>query len=172
MDKRWIGILIILIIGCCCMYFIVDSSTTVGNAMTVVNKTVVTLPNHFSIEESGRDYAKIVNKNTNEKVSFKDLGKKDSALDSFNNKLNKLKKDPGIDVINNSIIDMNNTKVYKIECQNLTAENTTNISICYAYTCHHTFLIQFKNYNDNTNLDKDLEFLISNMKPDYKQSQD
>ena len=64
MDKRWIGILIILIIGCCCMYFIVDSSTTVGNAMTVVNKTVVTLPNHFSIEESGRDYAKIVNKNT------------------------------------------------------------------------------------------------------------
>ena len=172
MDKRWIGILAILIIGCCCMYFIVDSSTTVGTAITVVNKTVVTLPNHFSIEYSGNNYAKIANKNTNEKVSFKDLGKKDIALDSFNKKLNELKKDPNINVIGNSTIDINNTQVYKMECQNLTTENTTNISIGYVYTCYHTFLIQFKNYNDNTNLNKDLEFLISNMKPDFKQSQD
>ena len=172
MEKRWIGILIILIIGCSCMYFLVESSTTVGNAITVVNKTVVTLPGHFSIEDTGSNFAKITNKDTNEKVSFKDLGKKDIALDSFNNKLNELKKDYGINVINNSTIDLNNTKVYKIECQNLTTENTTNISICYTYTCYHTFLVQFKNYNDNTNLNKDLEFLIGNMKPDFKQSQD
>ncbi len=172
MDKRWIGILIILIIGLCSMYIIVDSSTTVGTAITVVNKTVVTLPSHFSIEDSGNNYAKIVNKDTKEKVSFKDLGKKDIALDSFNNKLNGLNKDSGINVRNSSTIDMNSTKVYKIDFQNLTTENTTNISICYVYTCYHTFSIQFKNYNNDTNLNKDLEFIISNMKPDFKQSQD
>ena len=34
MDKRWIGIIIILIIGLGCMYLIVDNSTSVGNAVS------------------------------------------------------------------------------------------------------------------------------------------
>ena len=172
MDKRWIGILIILIAGCACMYYIVDTSTTVGTSITVVNKTVVTLPNDFSIDDSGSNSAKIINKNTHEKIYFKDLGKRDIALDSFNKKLKELQNNPNIKINNNSTVKINNITVYRIDCENLTTENTTNFSICYAYTCYHTFLIQFKNYNDNSKLDKDLDYIISYMKPDFKQFQD
>ena len=61
------------------MYYIVDTSTTVGTSITVVNKTVVTVPNDFSIEDSGSNTAKIINEETHEKIYFKDLGKKDIA---------------------------------------------------------------------------------------------
>ncbi len=172
MDKRWIGILIILIAGCACMYYIVDTSTTVGTSITVVNKTVVTVPNDFSIEDSGSNTAKIINEETHEKIYFKDLGKKDIALDSFNKKLKELGGDSNIQIINNSTVKINNISAYKIDCVNYTTENATNISFCYAYTCYHTFSIQLKDYNDNVKLDKDLDYIISNMKPDFKQSQD
>lgn len=172
MDKRWIGILIILIAGCACMYYIVDTSTTVGNSITVVNKTVVALPNDFSIDDSTSNSAKIINENTLEKVYFKDLGKKDVALDNFNKKLNDLQNNPNIKINNNSTVNINNITVYKIDCENLTTENATNISFCYAYTCYHTFSIQFKNYKDSSKLEKDLDYIVSNMKADFKQSQD
>ena len=61
---------------------------------------------------------------------------------------------------------------HNIMIVNYTTENATNISFCYAYTCYHTFSIQLKDYNDNVKLDKDLDYIISNMKPDFKQSQD
>ena len=44
MDKRWIGIIIILIIGLGCMYIIVDNSNSVGNAVTVISDVTITLP--------------------------------------------------------------------------------------------------------------------------------
>ena len=172
MDKRWIGILIILIAGCTCMYYIVDTSTTVGTSITVINKTVVTLPDDFSIEDTGSNTAKIINKENHEKINFKDLGKKDVALDNFNKKLKELNRDSNIQINNNSTVKINNISVYKIDCVNYTTENATNISFCYAYTCYHTFSIQLKDYNDNVKLDKDLDYMISNMKPDFKQSQD
>jgi len=172
MDKRWIGILLILIVGCCSMYFIVESSTTIGNAITVVNKTVVSVPNGFSIDDTGNDFAKLVNDNTGEKISFEDLGKKDIASDTFNEKLNELKGSSQVNVLENSTINIKNMTVYRIDYQNLTTENTTNISICYVYTCYHTFAIQFKNYKDTSSLDKDMNYSISNMKADFKQYQD
>lgn len=172
MDKRWIGILIILIVGCACMYYIVDTSTTVGNSITVVNKTVVTLPNDFSIEDSASNSAKIINKDAHEHIYFEDLGRTDIASDSFNQKLMELEGDPYILINGNSTVNINNISVYKIDCANFTTENATNISICYAHTCYHTFLIQFKNYSDSAKLDKDLDYIVSNMKADFKQSQD
>lgn len=154
------------------MYLIVDTSTTIGTSITVVNKTVITLPNDFSIEDTGSNTAKIVNKNANEQIYFKDLGKKDAARDSFNEKLKELQEDPNIKINSNSTVEIGNITVYKIDCENFTTENATNISICYAYTCYHTFSTLFKNYSDNAKLDKDLDYIISNMKPDFKQSQD
>ena len=44
MDRRWIGILIILIVGLSAMYLIVDNSNTVGNAISVIGDVSVTLP--------------------------------------------------------------------------------------------------------------------------------
>ena len=87
MDKRWILILIILIAGCACMYHIVDSSNSVGDAITVVNKTVITLPSGFTIGDDDRSSVTLVNENNNETIFIEDLGKSDTSLDNFKNDL-------------------------------------------------------------------------------------
>ena len=99
MDKRWIMILIFLIVGCCCLFYVVETSSTVGDAITVVNKTVVTLPNDFSIESKETDYGTIINENTNEKIYIKDLGKEDSSMNAFKTALQDLSKKSDIKVI-------------------------------------------------------------------------
>ena len=89
MDKRWILILIILIAGCACMYHIVDSSNSVGDAITVVNKTVITLPSGFTIGDDDKSSVTLVNENNNETIFIEDLGKSDTSLDNFKNDLNR-----------------------------------------------------------------------------------
>jgi hypothetical protein len=163
MDKRWILILIILIVGCTCLYHIVDSSTTVGDAITVVNKTVVTLPSDFSIGSDDRSSATLINKNTKESIFIKDLGKSDSAYKSFKKNLNSLDN-----VVNNSTLDINNITTYKIDINN----NTGNTSLVYVYTCNHTFNIKLDGYTNQNELNQDLNFIVSTLSPDFKQNQD
>lgn len=172
MDKRWIMILIFLIIGCCCLFYVVETSTTVGNAITVVNKTVVTLPNEFSIESGETGYGTLINKNTKEKITIKDLGKGNLALTKFKNALTDLTKNPDIDHVKNSTSNINNITAYKIDYQDITKENNSDLSNVYVFTCNHTFLIKLENYNNNVKSDNDLDYVITHMTPDFKQSQD
>ncbi|MGN0176896.1 MAG: hypothetical protein ACI389_03580 [Methanobrevibacter sp.] len=172
MDKKWILILIFLIVGCCCLFYVVETSPTVGNAITVVNKTIVSLPDEFSIENKENAYSTLINKNTNEKIIIKDLGKKDSALDNFKEKSINLSKNPDIIHVNNSTLNINNITTYKIDYQNITKENNSDLSNVYIFTCNHTFLIKLENYNNSTKLNNNLDYVITHMTPDFKQSQD
>ncbi len=172
MDKRWIMILIFLIVGCCCLFYVVETSSTVGDAITVVNKTVVTLPNDFSIESKGTDYGTIINENTNEKIYIKDLGKEDSSMNAFKTALQDLSKKSDIKVIKNSTLNIDNITAYKIDYKNITKETNQNISNAYVFTCNHTFLIKLQNYDDDTELNENLEYVVAHMTPDFKQSQD
>ncbi len=172
MDKRWIMIIIFLIVGCCCLFYVVETSSTVGNAITVVNKTVVTLPNDFSIESKETAYGSLVNKNTNEKIIIKDYGKENSSLMKFKNTLQDLRKNSDIDNIKNSTLNINNLTVYKIDYQNITKENNSDLSRAYVFTCNHTFLIKLEEYTNSTKLNNDLEYVVAHMAPDFKQSQD
>ena len=172
MDKRWIGILIILIIGCCCMYFIVSSSDTVGTAITDVNKTVVTLPHGFSIGDDDKGSVTLVSKHSDEKIHIKDLGKNDTAKKSCDEKLYELNHDSNMNVLKNYTSNISNFNVYRIDFEDLSKENVTNVSSAYIYTCNHTFLIKMYNYNNQTGLDDDLTFIINTLRPDFKQSQD
>ena len=171
MDKRWIIILVILILGLGCMYLIADSSTTVGKAITVVNKTVVTLPQDFTVEDSDKSSVYLVDKQTHTKVRIKDFGKNDSAFDRFSEKLNELKHDSSVKNLKNSTFKINDITTYQINFQNVT-NNSTNTTLNYLYACNHTFSIKTTGYSDNAKLDSDLNYIISNMKPDFKQAQD
>ena len=164
MDKRWILILIILIVGCACLYYIVDSSTTVGDAITVVNKSVITLPSDFSIGSDDKSSVTLINKNTNETIFIEDLGKSDSAFNHFEEDLNSL------DILNNSTLNINNITTYKIDMQNLTTKSNT--SLVYVYSSNHTFAIKFNGYKDQNELNQDLNFIVSTISPDFKQNQD
>lgn len=172
MDKRWIMILIFLIVGCCCLFYVVETSSTVGDAITVVNKTVVTLPNDFSIESKETDHGTIINENTNEKIYIKDLGKEDSSMNAFKTALQDLSKKSDIKVIKNSTLNIDNITAYKIDYKNITKETNQNISNAYVFTCNHTFLIKLQNYDDDTELNENLEYVVAHMTPDFKQSQD
>lgn len=172
MDKRWIMILIFLIVGCCCLFYVVETSSTVGDAITVVNKTVVTLPNDFSIESKETGNGTIINENTNEKIYIKDLGKEDSSMNAFKTALQDLSKKSDIKVIKNSTLNIDNITAYKIDYKNITKETNQNISNAYVFTCNHTFLIKLQNYDDDTELNENLEYVVAHMTPDFKQSQD
>lgn len=171
MDKKWILIIIILIVGCFLMYNIVDSSTTVGNAITVVNKSVVTLPDGFSIGESEKNSVELLDEKTGEKIYVTDLGKTNSAEEEYSEALQSLEYDPYISIINNSTSKINNINTYTITLENHTV-NTTNVCLAYIYSSNHTFSIEFQNYSDNNRLNDDLNFIVSTISPDFKQSQD
>ncbi len=171
MDKKWILIIIILIVGCFLMHNIVDSSTTVGNAITVVNKTVVTLPDGFSIGESEKNSVELLDEKTGEKIYITDLGKTDSAQNEYNEALQSLAYNSDIYIINNSTSMINNTNTYLITFENHTV-NTNTVCLGYIYSCNHTFSLEFQNYSDNNRLNDNLNFIVSTISPDFKQSQD
>ncbi|WP_406533778.1 hypothetical protein [Methanobrevibacter sp.] len=165
MDKRWILILIILIVGCACLYHIVDSSTTVGDAITVVNKSVITLPSDFSIDSDDKSSVTLINKDTNETIFIKDLGKSDTAFDCFKKDLKSLDG-----VVNNSTLNIDNITTYRIDMQNSTTKSNT--TLVYVYSSNHTFTIKFNDYTDQNELNQDLNFIVSTLSPDFKQKQD
>lgn len=154
------------------MYFIVDSSSTVGTAIDVVNKTVVTLPDGFSVGNSDHSSTSLSDGNTHEKIYVKDLGKADIALNEFDTRLNNLGSDSDIVIVKNSTSNISNHTTYSVVYQNVTQEDYKNTSISYIFTCNHTFLIKLENYDNTSVMKDDLNFLVSNMKPDFKQSQD
>jgi hypothetical protein len=171
MDKKWILIIIILIVGCFFLHNIVDSSTTVGNAITVVNKSVVTLPDGFSIGESEKNSVELLDEKTGEKTYITDLGKTDSAEKEYNEALQSLEYNTDTYIIDNYTSNINNTNTYLITFENHTV-NTNTVYLAYIYSCNHTFRMEFQNYYDNNGFNDDLNFIVSTISPDFKQSQD
>jgi len=154
------------------MYFIVDSSTTVGTAITDVNKSVVTLPDGFYIGTSEKNSVTLNGKEHNEKIHIRDYGKPDTVKEHFEDKLYELSHDSEMNVLNNNTLNISNFKVYQINYEDYSSGNITNTSSNYVFTCNHTFLIKMSNYDNDEKLTKDLTFILDTLKPDYKQSQD
>ena len=73
MDKRWIGIIIVLLAGLGCMYLVVSNSTSVGNAVSVISDVAVTLPPGYITTDDGSRYYVFHNKKTNEVIRIKCL---------------------------------------------------------------------------------------------------
>lgn len=170
MDKRWILILIILIVGCACMYHIVVSSNNVGNAITVVNKTVITIPDEFTIDDDDKSSTTLINEKTKETIFIKDLGKPDTSLDCFNKGLSRFSDNYDIHILNNETLNINDIPVYRLDIQNST--DGKDSTIVYMYSYNHTFNLKFNGYSSEDKLNQDLNFIINTISPDFKQKQD
>lgn len=171
MDKRWIGIIIILIIGVTCMYFIVESSHTVGEAIVDVNKSLVTMPDGFSKGDSDSSSVYLVNRGTNKSINIQDMGKVDIALTKYKQRIDSISNEYDVDDFNNQSTISSDYKIYSMTYKNIT-ENNQYRSVAYIYTYNHTYCVKMTGFNDVGEINKDLDFLGETIRPDYKKSQD
>lgn len=171
MDRRWMFIIIIFIIGVVCLYFVATTSDTVGSAIADINKTTITMPEGFSKGASDDGSLELINKKNEKNIYLKDLGKVDSAKGAFEKKLKSLKSTDEATIIENKTSVINNVTTYTVYYLNSTDSAPYNRSISYIYAAGHTFYIKLAGYENIDELNSDLEFVISTMKPDYKKSQ-
>lgn len=165
MDKRWIGIIIILLAGLGGMYLIVDNSTSVGNAVTVISDVTITLPPGYVNTEDGIDYCTLLKQETNETMHIKCLKDAKGYIEEYNASLNSLKKQGDI-IINKNFT---NDTLGMIEYENQSSTNNKLISKVYFEKCNHTFSILMKHYTDDESKENAINFIIDNMKYDFKQ---
>lgn len=174
MDKRWLAILIIIIIASGCVYLIAQFSPSVGNAITDVNKTSITVPNDFSVKSPDAASTNLINKNTHENIYVKDISNKDCSQERFENSLKKISKSNDKQVLDNTT---NTTEsgitIYTIHYTKLDDNgNANNLSIAYFYNAGHTFYLKLSGFDNIDRTNEQIEFIADTMHPDYKKSQD
>ena len=168
MDKRVVMIIAILIVGIGCMYFIVDNSNTIGNAITTFSKTSVTLPSGFSVSETNSESAELYNKQSNETIDIHDKGKGNHTEDIFKNVTETYNNNPEYSNLTEETKNVSNIEVFQL---NMVKNNTTSsCSVFYHY--NHTYLVEMSGFDNINEVNKNLEFIITTLQPDYKQAQD
>ena len=166
MDKRWIGILIILIIGLSAMYLIVVNTTSVGNAVAVVGDVSVTLPPSFKTGATHVKDTSMYNPDNNKTIFVNFIGKGDNALKYYKGNLSSMKRDSNINILDNST--KNNTGIIHYENYKSKYGNP-NEALVFFEKDNRTLSIKLLRYDDFKDQDKDIEFIIENIKLDYKQ---
>lgn len=166
MDKRWIYILIIAVIGITCLFFIAESSTTIGKATVKVGHYITTIPDSFNINKNGEQYAKLINRKTNERIFVKDLGKGDLIKNNMSERLESLNFDEQYSNVKNITLDGGIPCVYYED-----SNNTFNI-ISYTNKYNHTLLVKCTSFRDNKTMLEDAKYVIDSATPNYKQNDD
>ncbi|WP_458455326.1 hypothetical protein [Methanobrevibacter sp.] len=154
------------------MYYIASTSTTVGTAIADINKTTISMPEGFSKGSSDDGSLELINKNNDENIYLKDLGKLDSSKDAFDKKIKSLKTAGDVTINGNKTNVFNNVSTYTVYYTNSSDSDAYNRSMSYVYCAGHTFYIKMAGYTDIDKLNSDLEYIVSTMQPDYKKSQD
>lgn len=165
MDKRWIGILIILFAGLGCMYLIVSESNTVGNAVSVISDVTITLPPGYITSESSDQLCVFHNKQTNETIRIKCLDDGKDYIKEYDSRLNSLKKESDIIIGKH----FKNDTLSLIEYENLTSNDKKDITLVFFNKCDHTFSMKFEHFTDSASKDDAMNFIINNLKYDFKQ---
>jgi len=165
MDKRWIGIILILIIGLFSMYLIVDNSTSVGNACTVVGDESVTVPPGLKIGNTDALSATLYNPSNNDTIIIKFIGKGDTAQKEYKNSLNSLKQHSNINIIKHE----KNNDTYMIQYENITSKNPKELQAFVAKD-NRTISMKFIKYTDADKQKQDMDFIVKTLKHDYKQN--
>lgn len=161
MDKRWIGILLILIAGLSCMYVIVDNSNSVGNAITVISDVSIVVPPGLKINDGNSNDVTLLNKQTNESIYIECIDK--NPKKEFHNEITEFKNKNNVKMTNSS-----NSTLERVDFVNIdTGQNTSFILFKKA---KHTFIMKMDKYHDMKQQDKEMMFVIDNLKPDYKQN--
>lgn len=168
MDKRWLIIIIIFIIGLGSMYYIVDNSNTVGSAITTFSKTTITIPEGFSVGDTSSDSVELYSKKNPEKITIYDYGKGNTAISDLKNITALYQENADLTNITNKTENISDQTVYSID---LMDGNGTN-QISAFYRQNHTYVLVMEEFKNPDDINKNLEFIITTMTPDYKQAQD
>ena len=170
MDKRWIYILIIAIIGFACLFYIVDSSTTLGSANVHVNKFIVTLPPDYNVAGDGNTYMDAINKQTNEHIVIKDVGKGNLISSEIVKRTDNFKNNENITSTEYSSIEINCENMTTLEYKTINNDNINKI--IFLTKDDHTFTFECKDFHNETKLENDVSFLMDTLMRDIKQKQD
>lgn len=170
MDKRWIYIIIILIIGLSGLYYIVDTSTTVGSAIVGLNSFILSIPDSFNIEDTDHGYVSLANRQTNERIIIKDLGKSKSVDEIFEKELSAVVSSENVTIINNTTEKHNDITSKVVYYEKL--PNHTFYKVMVFSKFNHTFLIKSINFKDVKSLNDITYFIIDNINLDHKKKQD
>ncbi len=161
MDKRWLGIIIILIAGLACMYYIVDSSPTVGKAVTVVDEMTITLPSGFNIlKETSKSVHLLDHQNNTANITIKGTGDNSSKL--FKSTLKSLNSSGEVEIKDTKQNNTANIIFYK----NLT--NDKEYSVSYFVKDNRTIELKMDKY---ANWENDWNFLHDTIVHNFKQNQ-
>lgn len=166
MDKRWIGILIVLIAGLGCMYLIVSNSNSVGSAVSVINDVTITLPPGYITSEDTSHMCVLHNKQTNETIRIRCLDDGADYINEYNNRLKSLNGEDDIDIQKN----FTNKTLSMIKYENKSSTDKKDITLVFFEKCKHTFSMQFEHFTNETNQEKMMNFIIDTMKYDFKQN--
>ena len=167
MDTRWIKILIILIIGLSAMYLIVDNSNTVGNAITVIGDVSVTLPPGFKAGDTHATDASMYNPDNNNTIFMEFLGKGNTSLKSYKQNLNSLKSNGNVNILDHSKKD--NYYVIHYEDYGSKYDNPKETLIFFEKD-NRTLSMRLVKYDSFNTQDKEISFIMDNVKQDFKQN--
>ena len=172
MDRRWIYILLLCLIAAGCGYLIASTSNSVGNAITDVNTSMVTLPQGFGVQSSGVLKTELIQRDTGELILIKDFGKVDVGLSEFNKKLDFLSKDKNCKVLDNSTDSNNRYTLYTVSYENNTDGNSSKESVSYLYLYNRTYFIKQTGYSSTDKMSDNLDYVVKSLRLDYKKSQE
>ena len=164
MDKRWIGIILILIAGLSCMFVIVINSSSVGSAVSVIEDVTITIPPGYITSDDGQNFCQMVNQKTGENIRIKCIDGKTSHVAQYNKQLNTFKTQDQIVIHKN----FTNKTVSIIDYENITSDEG-NKSYMYFDKCDHTFSMKMKGFADDKSRDQVYDFIVSHLKYDFKQ---
>ena len=161
MDKRWLGIIIILILGIGAMYMIVESSTTVGKAVAVVSEMTVTIPDGFTtLKDTDKHTVYLVNDEKETiNVTVKGLG--DTTSKEYKSALKSLEENDDIEVQDKKENDTIKIIYYK----NLTSDK--EYTQTYFVKDNRTIELKMTKYE---NWEEDWSFIIETIQHNFKQN--
>ena len=166
MNKKWIGIIIILFLGLIAMYLIVDSSNSVGNSITVIGDMAITLPPHFKTGESSGPMASMSNSEGNI-IFINYLKKGGSSLKYYKNNLTSLESNPDITVLNST----SNGTVHTINYINPNSKyENPNETLVFFEKDNRVLSLRLVCYDNFKEQNEDISFIIDNAKHDFKQN--
>lgn len=160
MDKRWLGIFIILIAGIACMALIVETSPTVGKAVTVADEMTITLPTGFNLLKNKDNFVSLLD-HEDHTANITIMGLGDKALKKFNSTLKSFDEDDTIEVQDTQQNSTANIIFYK----NLT--NDKEYTVSYFVKDNRTIELKMDKYDDWEN---DWKFLVDTIQHNFKQN--
>lgn len=165
MDKRWIGIILILIAGLSCMFVIVINSSSVGSAVSVIEDVTVTLPPGYITADDGQHFCQMVDQKTGESIRIKCIEGKSSHVAEYNKQIKTYNEQPEMVIVRN----FTNDTVSIIDYKNTTSEDKDTRSFMYFDKCGHTFSMKMKGFADDKSRNEDFDYVVSHLKYDFKQ---